>query len=46
VASLSPPPGYLYDGHSLGWIGAILVCVTLVLRIGFMLWRRRSGRRR
>jgi hypothetical protein len=41
VASLSATAGYVYTGHSLGLTGTILVAVTLVLRIGYMLWRRR-----
>jgi hypothetical protein len=41
VASLSGPAGYAYTGHSLGLTGTILVTLTFVLRIGYMLWRRR-----
>jgi hypothetical protein len=41
VASLSAPPAYLYNGHSLGVTGTVLVAVTVALRIGYMLWRRR-----
>jgi hypothetical protein len=46
VASLSAPAGYLYSGHPLGVTGTILVAVSVVLRVAYMLWRRRSGRRR
>ena len=38
---MSAPPAYLYNGHSLGTTGTILVAVTLVLRLGYMFWRRR-----
>jgi len=41
VASLSAPAGYIYNGHSLGLLGTILVAVAVVLRVGWMLWRRR-----
>jgi len=35
-----------YAGHSLGTTGTILVGVTVVLRVGWMLWRRRGRGRR
>jgi hypothetical protein len=44
VASLSAPAGYLSNGHSLGTTGTVLVAVTLVLRLGYMFWRRRRRR--
>jgi hypothetical protein len=40
VAPLSAVLAY-YSGHSLGLLGTILVAVALVLRVGYMLWRRR-----
>jgi hypothetical protein len=35
---------YFYDGHSLGWAGTIAVGLSVALRVGWMLWRRRSRR--
>jgi hypothetical protein len=34
-------PAYFYTGHSLGWPGTIVVIAALVLRLGWMFWRRR-----
>jgi hypothetical protein len=44
VAPLSGVVPASYNGHPLGLVGTILVAVTVVLRVGWMLWRRRSRR--
>jgi hypothetical protein len=41
VGPLSSILAYVYDGRSLGVTGTVLVAVTVILRIGYMLWRRR-----